>query len=156
MNSVILGIVFLSVFSVPSAVNLLLASPAARLSMSDPSEFDHPGSGTPSALPGGFRAAITVALSGMGYAVTGWEPDGVNVIAPDRDGEQYIGLSNLYRRAKQAEKVEWGRMIREFLGHVTGVLAGPKIPDNLNTVADQLRPRLGKPFAHEGKAHPWG
>jgi hypothetical protein len=122
----------------------------------DDSEFDHPGGGTPSALPGGFRAAVTVALAGMGYAVAGWEPDGVNVIAPDRDGEQYLGLANLYRRARNAEKVEWSRMIREFLGHVTGALSGPKIPDDLTTVASQLRPRLGKPFGREGRAYPWG
>jgi hypothetical protein len=124
--------------------------------MSAPDEFDHPGSGTPSALPGGFRAAVTVALAGMGYAVVEWEPDGVNVIAPDRDGEQYLGLANLYRRAKAAEKAEWPQMIREFLGHVTGAISGPKIPDDLTTVADQLRPRLGKPFGREGRAYPWG
>ncbi len=124
--------------------------------MPDPNDFDHPGSGTPTALPGGFRAAINSALAGLGYAVVGWEPDGVNVIAPDRDGEQYIGLSNLYRRAKNAEKAEWQEMIREFLGHVTGAISGPKIPDDLTTIADRLRPRLGKPFAREGKAYPWG
>jgi hypothetical protein len=124
--------------------------------MSDPNDFDHPGSGTPSGLPTGFRATVTHALQGLGYAVVGWEPDGVNVVAPDKDGEQYIGLSNLYRRAKQAGKGEWPQMVREFLGHVTGALRGPKIPDNLTTVSNQLRPRLGKPFAREGKAHPWG
>jgi len=124
--------------------------------MSAPDDFDHPGSGTPSALPGGFRAAVTSVLTGLGYAVVGWEPDGVNVIAPDKDGEQYIGLSNLYRRAKNAEKAEWPHLIREFLGHITGALAAPKLPDDLTTVAAQLRPRLGKPFAREGKAHPWG
>lgn len=124
--------------------------------MSDPSDFDHPGSGTPTALPGGFRAAINSALAGLGYTVVGWEPDGVNVIAPDRDGEQFIGLSNLYRRAKAAEKPEWPQMIREFLGHVTGALSGPKIPEDLTTLSDRLRPRLGKPFSREGKAHPWG
>lgn len=124
--------------------------------MPDPNDFDNPGSGTPTALPGGFRAAINSALVGLGYAVVGWEPDGVNVIAPGQDGEQYIGLSNLYRRAKNAEKTEWSQMIREFLGHVTGALSGPKIPDDLTSVASQLRPRLGKPFARDGKAYPWG
>ena len=69
----------------------------------DPRDFDHPGSGAPSAFPSGFRAAVTSELAGLGYAVVGWEPDGVNVIAPDRDGEQYIGLENLHRRAKAAE-----------------------------------------------------
>lgn len=124
--------------------------------MSDPADFDSPGSGTPSALPGGFRAAVTSTLTGMGYAVVGWEPDGVNVIAPDKDGEQYIGLTNLHRRAKAAEKDEWPHMIREFLGHVTGAITGTQIPDNLTTIASRLRPRLGKPFTREGKAYPWG
>jgi hypothetical protein len=124
--------------------------------MSDPTNFDHPGSGVPSALPGGFRAAVTSSLAGMGYAVVGWEPDGVNVIAPDKDGEQYVGLANLFRRAKAAEKAEWPQMIREFLGHVTGAISGTQIPDDLTTVAGRLRPRLGKPFTREGKAYPWG
>ena len=124
--------------------------------MPEPADFDHPGSGTPSAMPGGFRAAITSELSGMGYAVVRWEPDGVNVIAPDRDGEQFIGLSNLHRRAKGAEKAEWPSMIRDFLGHVTGAITTTHIPDDLITVASRLRPRLGKPFTREGKAHPWG
>ena len=124
--------------------------------MSEPAEFEHPGSGIPSAMPGGFRAAVTSELSGMGYSVVGWEPDGVNVIAPDKDGEQYIGLSNLHRRARVAKKAEWTHMIREFLGHVTGAITGTTIPENLTTVASRLRPRLGKPFTREGKAHPWG
>lgn len=124
--------------------------------MSGPADFEHPGSGMPSPLPGGFRAEVTAVLTGMGYAVVGWEPDGVNVIAPDRDGEQYIGLANLHRRAKGAVKAEWPHMIREFLGHVTGAITGSQIPEDLTTITSRLRPRLGKPFAREGKAYPWG
>jgi hypothetical protein len=124
--------------------------------MSDSADFDHPGSGVPSALPGGFRAEVTTALTGMGYAVVGWEPDGVNVIAPTRDGEQFIGLSNLHRRAKVAEKSRWPHMIREFLGQVTGAISATTIPDDLTTIESRLRPRLGKPFSREGKAYPWG
>lgn len=122
-------------------------------------EFDNPDGETPSALPSGFRAAVTHALAGLGYAVAGWEPDGVNVRAPagaGKDGGQYIGLSNLYRRAKAAGRAEWPALIRSFLDHVTGALAAPKIPDDLTAVADRLRPRLGKPFSRQGKAHPWG
>lgn len=122
--------------------------------MSD--DFDDPGAGQPTALPGGFRAAVTHALAGFGYRVVGWEADGVNVAAPAKEGQQYIGLSNLYRRAKGAERVEWTNMIREFLDHVTGALAGPTIPGDLAAVVSQLRPRLGKPFDRRGKAHPWG
>jgi hypothetical protein len=123
--------------------------------MSD--DFDDPGAGQPSGLPRGFRAAVTHALAGLGYRVAGWEADGVNVVAPGKEVEQYIGLSNLYRRAKAAGRAEWPAMIREFLDHVTGALqSGPKIPDDITTVADQLRPRLGKPFGRRGQVHPWG
>lgn len=124
--------------------------------MSEPADFDQPFSGTPSGMPGGFRAAITSELSGMGYAVVGWEPDGVNVIAPDHDGERFIGLTNLHRRAKAAQEADWPRMIRDFLGHVTGAVSSTQIPDDLNTIAARLRPRLGKPFSREGSIHPWG
>jgi hypothetical protein len=92
----------------------------------------------------------------MGYSVSGWEADGVNVNAPGKSGGQYIGLSNLYRRTKAAERAEWAAMIRDFLEHVTGALTGPKIPDDLMTVAAQLRPRVGKPFARDARAYPWG
>lgn len=124
--------------------------------MSEPADFEHPGSGSPSAMPGGFRAAITSELSGLGYAVVRWEPDGVNVIAPDRDGEQFIGLANLHRRARCAEKAEWPRLIRDFLCHVTGAMASTHLPEDLTTIATRLRPRLGRPFTREGEAYPWG
>src|SRR5262249_13602606 len=122
--------------------------------MSD--EFDDPGTGRPSRLPGGFRAAVTQALAGLGYQVAGWEEDGVNVLPEGKEDQQHIGLSNLYRRAKAAARAEWPRMIREFLDHVTGALASPTIPDDLTAVVNQLRPRLGRPFGRQGKAHPWG
>ncbi|WP_439623748.1 hypothetical protein [Gemmata sp.] len=123
--------------------------------MSD--DFDNPHGEVAAGLPSGFRAAVTHALADLNYTVASWEPDGVNVVPPTGKGdEQYIGLSNLYRRARAVEKAEWPAMIREFLGHLTGVLAGPKIPDDLTAVADRLRPRLGRPFSRQGKTHPWG
>jgi hypothetical protein len=129
--------------------------------MSDNAAFDDPGMGIPSEFPSGFRAVVTHALTGLGYTVVGWEAEGVNVVAPGNsktteEREHYIGLSNLYRRAKIAEHSEWPTMIREFLEHITRTLAGPKIPDDLTTIAAQLRPRLGRPFSHEGQAYPWG
>jgi hypothetical protein len=119
-------------------------------------DFDDPSGRVPSALPSGFRAAVAHALADLGFSVASWEDDGVNVKCPSRAGEQYVGLSNLHRRAKAREKAEWPALIREFLRHVTEALSGPKVPDDLLTVADQLRPRLGKPFARGEKACPWG
>jgi hypothetical protein len=124
--------------------------------MPGPADFENPGSGTPTALPGGFRAAITSELSGLGYTVVGWEPDGVIVVAPDRDGEQFIGVANLHRRVRHAAKDKWPRMIRDFLGQVTGAVSEPRIPDDLTAIAERLRPRLGLPFDRAGQAHPWG
>jgi hypothetical protein len=123
-----------------------------------PDDFDDPHGDLPPVLPTGFRAAVSHALADLGYTVSGWEADGVNVRPPngDKEGEQYVGLANLYRRAKAADKAEWPAMIRQFLGHVTGALGGPKIPDDLTAAAGQLRPRLGKPFSRQGKAYPWG
>lgn len=124
--------------------------------MSDPGDPEHPDRGTSSSLPGGFRAAVTSELQGKGYAIVEWEADGVNVVAPDRDGEQYIGLSNLFRRARSAGKAAWTTMIREFLGQITTAHPATAIPDDLSAVAHRLRPRLGMPFPRQGQAYPWG
>jgi hypothetical protein len=68
--------------------------------MLEPADTDHPGSGMPSAMPGGFRAAVTSEPSRLGYAAVRCEPDDVNVIVPDRDGEQIIGLTSFHRQAR--------------------------------------------------------
>ncbi len=117
-------------------------------------DFDDPGSGTPTQLPGGFRAAVARQLSGLGYTVTRWQPEGVDVVAPG-GSEQFLGLANLYRRAKAAGRAEWPRLIDEFLSHLAGVTEGPKIPEDLTTVSGQLRPRVGRPFGKDLKARPW-
>lgn len=127
--------------------------------MSD--EFDDPGTSNPSGLPSGFRAAVTHSLNEFRYTVVDWEADGVNVCFTGngetaQDGSHYIGLSNLYRRAKAAERSEWPAMIREFLQHLAGTLNGPEIPGDLATIARRLRPRLGLPFSRETRTHPWG
>ncbi len=123
-----------------------------------PDDYDDPQSDTPTPLPEGFRVAVAHALIDLGYSVATWESDGVNVRPPNASNgdEQYVGLTNLYRRAKAAGQAEWPEMIREFIRHVTSTLGGPKIPDDLNGVADQIRPRVGKPFARSAKAYPWG
>jgi hypothetical protein len=116
---------------------------------------------TRASLPAAFRTAVAQALTEMEYTVESWETDGVNILAPserlgEEDRKHYVGLANLYRRVKGAEPTEWPAMIRAFLDHILGTLGGPAIPDNLATIALQLRPRLGKPFSREAQTYPWG
>jgi hypothetical protein len=109
----------------------------------------------PSPFPDDFRGAVTEQLTAVGYRVVGWRECGVDVRPPVGD-EQYIGLTNLHRRVRGADPAEWPQVIREFLNHLTSVLTTPAIPDDLATVADRLRPRLGPPFDRVGQKHPWG
>ena len=77
--------------------------------MPDPNDFDHPGSGTPTALPGGFRAAINSALAGLGLrgrrVGTGWSER-----HRARPGRRAVHrpVEPLPPR-KNAEKAEWRR-----------------------------------------------
>ncbi|HEY1187743.1 MAG TPA: hypothetical protein VGE74_08805 [Gemmata sp.] len=106
-------------------------------------------------FPAGFRSVVTARLAAGGYSVADWEPSGVNVRPPGGGDEQYIGLANLYRRAKAAPPDEWPELIDGFLGRLAQAVSAPDIPHDLNTVADRLRPRLGRPFDKRA-AHPWG
>jgi hypothetical protein len=129
--------------------------------MIEDAAFDDPGKHAAMGLPSGFRAAVTHALAEFRYTVVEWEAEGVNVFPPgssenSQDSKHYIGLTNLYRRAKAAERSEWPTMIREFLEHIMGSCNGPTIPNDLATIVTQLRPRLGLPFSRETRAHPWG
>ncbi len=107
-------------------------------------------------LPADFRAAVTTALQDRGYAIAGWEADGVNVVPPGKQPDFNIGLSNLYRRARVVDPAAWPDMIHDFLSRLISGVAAPLIPDDLMTVADRLRPRLGRPFSRAGKIYPWG
>jgi hypothetical protein len=119
-------------------------------------DFDDPGRGQPPAWPGAFRAAVVQELHQFGLQVVDWEADGVTVASRSRPEPQYIGLSNLYRRARHHDRREWPHLIHDFLERVTGVMAGPTIPNDLASITRQLRPRLGKPFDRTGRIHPWG
>ena len=100
-------------------------------------------------------AAVAARLQTDGYTLVGWEQNGVNVRPPAGGAEQYIGLANLYRRAKHAEPAEWPELIGSFLDRLAKAVAAPDIPHDLTTIADRLRPRLGRPFDRTA-AHPWG
>ncbi|MCI0703984.1 MAG: hypothetical protein L0241_23240 [Planctomycetia bacterium] len=110
----------------------------------------------PLQFPDDFRVAVAAQLAAIGYSVVCWQSSGVDVRPPADNEQQYIGLENLHRRVKASERTEWPRIIREFLDHLTGALQAPAIPDDLTTISARLRPRLGVPFDHKGKTHPWG
>ncbi len=107
-------------------------------------------------FPDAFRAAVIAQLTAAGFAVLDWEPTGVNVRPKTGGDAQYIGLANLHRRAKGAPPAEWPEMVRAFLSHRAELLEVRAIPDDLTTVADRLRPRLGRPCDRSDKTPPWG
>ena len=122
------------------------------LSPDDSSSYPVP----PAPFPDDFRAAVTEQLTAAGFTVIDWETTGVNV-RPATGGEaQYIGLANLHRRAKAAAPAEWPAMVRAFLEHRAELLKAPAIPDDLSTITDRLRPRLGRPCDRTDKTPPWG
>jgi hypothetical protein len=108
----------------------------------------------PLPFPADFCAVVVAELAAAGMAVADWEKAGVNV-RPAAGGErQYLGLANLYRRAKAAPPADWPVMAREFIGRLS-TSRTQDIPADLGTVSDRLRPRLGQPFDRT-QAHPWG
>jgi hypothetical protein len=106
-------------------------------------------------FPDDFCAVVSAELSAAGLSVVDWERNGVNVraVAGDDDG-QYLGLANLHRRARAVAPSEWPVMVREFIARLSRSTT-QDIPDDLGTVADRLRPRLGPPFDRTS-THPWG
>ncbi|MCS6863652.1 MAG: hypothetical protein RMJ56_01485 [Gemmataceae bacterium] len=104
-------------------------------------------------LPGHFRMVVAAELAAAGYSIIAWDEHGVALRSVSGD-EQYIGLTNLYRRARPVPPDEWPALVREFLNRLTRVQTHD-IPTDLTTVADRLRPRLGRPFDRQ-QAHPWG
>ena len=108
----------------------------------------------PPAFPDDFRAAVAAQLAAAGFTVLDWERTGVNVRPAAGGDGQYIGLANLYRRAKADDPATWPELVHGFLDRLSHTKA-QDIPTDLATVADKLRPRLGQPFDRD-QAHPWG
>jgi hypothetical protein len=98
---------------------------------------------------------VAVELVALGYSGVAWEPDGVTVHTCGTD-QEYIGLVNVYRRAAAIDQAEWPGIIREFLTHRAAFLKAPALPDDLTTISDRLRPRLGRPCDRTDKTPPWG
>jgi hypothetical protein len=110
------------------------------------------GSGAPR-FPGTFLLAFREAAAGLGWQVRRWLGDAVECV--DVEGrEQVVGLENLYRRAKRAERADWTELITGFLQtSQMGPIDDP--PKDLAKVADQILVRLGPPLATQDGPEVW-
>jgi len=118
-------------------------------------DFERPKSGGEPMLPGGFRAAVARELAANGLTPTAWHAAGVECVTAD-GGTRYVGLGNLYRRAKAAPREDWAEMVRHFLGVlVASTAADDLVPESLEAVRDRLRVRVGTPFDLAESAKPW-
>ena len=115
-----------------------------------------PGQGSgPPRYPGTFLLAFREAAAGMGWQVRRWK--GVLVECVDDEGHDHlVGLENLFRRARQAQREGWPALITEFLKTVGTIDPGENLPEELAAVADRLLVRLGPPMkALPGDASVW-
>src|SRR5437763_4693822 len=105
--------------------------------------------------PGSFLQAFREAAESLGWKVTAWHDGGVTCVDPAGE-EQTVGLENVYRRARQADRAEWPDIVRAFLGNVDTGQYKDVVGSGLAEVAGRLLPRVGRPFkAHGVDTRPW-
>jgi hypothetical protein len=106
----------------------------------------NPGHGSgPARYPGSFLLAFREAVAELKWQVCRWRGNAVECL--DAEGhEQLVGLENLFRRARRAERDEWPALITEFLHHASVLEKPEDLPTELGPVAEQLLLRLGPPF----------
>lgn len=109
----------------------------------------------PEEYPFEFRALVVRELEANGLALKQWRDDGLEVEREDGKN-QFIGLSNVYRRVITSPAELSERLVREFFAnmHVANTEQFDRIPDRLEDAVDQVRARLGRPFADSDHA-PW-
>jgi hypothetical protein len=108
---------------------------------SDPGQ----GSRTPH-YPGTFLLAFREAAGGLGWQVRRWL--GHTVECADAEGQPLtVGVENLYRRARRANRSDWPALITEFLRTVASAGRSANLPTDLAHVAGQLLVRLGPPLS---------
>src|SRR5882724_5293317 len=96
------------------------------------------GSGSPR-YPGSFLLTLRATLAELNWRTERWL--GYAVVCTDEQGrEQVVGLENLYRRARRADRADWPELIRAFLTTVTAELLEDP-PTDLTESADRLLPR---------------
>lgn len=105
-----------------------------------------PGSGSgPPRYPGSFLLAFREAAAQLNWQFQRLANDMAGCI--DAEGkEHFVGVENLYRRAKRTPREQWPQLIVEFLQTVSVAEKADNLPGNLAEVAEQLRVRLGKPI----------
>jgi hypothetical protein len=102
------------------------------------------GSGR-SRYPGTFLLAFREAVAGMGWQIRRWLGDAVECVDAEQR-QQVVGLENLFRRARRAERSNWTELIADFLKtSQLGPIDHP--PEDLASVADKLLVRLGPPMS---------
>jgi hypothetical protein len=111
-----------------------------------PRRRSDPGKGSaPARYPGTFLLAFREAAAGIGWQVRRWK--GALVECVDGEGKEHVvGLENLFRRARQAERETWPALIADFLSTVSNIDPDENLPENLEAVARQLLVRLGPPI----------
>ncbi len=104
-----------------------------------------PGHGSgPARYPGSFLLTLRATLAELNWRAERWLGSAV-ICTDDQGREQVVGLENLYRRARQAERADWPDLIRSFLTNVTAEQLNDP-PTDLAAVADRLLPRVGSPM----------
>src|SRR5436190_15681947 len=105
------------------------------------------GSGTPR-YPGSFLLAFREAAGQLNWQFQRLVNDMAGCV--DAEGkEHFVGVENLYRRAKRMPREQWPQLIAEFLQTVSVAEKADNLPPNLESVAEQLLVRLGKPIKLE-------
>jgi hypothetical protein len=112
-----------------------------------PRRRSHPGQGGPAPrYPGSFLLALREAATALHWQVRQIRGDMAECL--DAKGEEHlVGLENLYRRARQAERDSWPTLIADFLSTVAAIDPDQVLPEKLEEVADRLLVRLGPPLS---------
>lgn len=95
--------------------------------------------------PGTFLLALREAFVRVNWQPRRWLSDAVEC-ADGRGREQTLGLENLYRRVRSAERASWPDALAEFLAQIPDD-AVAELPGALSEVADRILVRLGPPFS---------
>src|SRR5262245_59160529 len=72
--------------------------------------------------PAPFVQAVLREAATRNWQILDWQGDGFEYREEGKDGKQFIGLENLYRRCLRVEQEEWPRLIAEFFDQVSSAI----------------------------------